>query len=96
MDGYDVFINDYELTIEKGDPNEEEYQGLPDYPELKGVVYNINEYKESNSHWQYIGYEVVLPNWKYDKRMGTVTKYDKYDDISTREGHYNEIQNKSV
>ena len=32
--GYDSFINDDEEGIATGDPNEEGYQGPPDYPAI--------------------------------------------------------------
>ena len=50
----------------------------------------------ANSYDQYIGSEVVLPDWKCNKLMRKFRKRIKYDDIFTGNGHYNGIKNKYV
>ena len=61
---YDSFIlDDSEVTI-KFYPNEEEYQGLLDFPEIYYIIYHSYEERAVNSYGQYIGSEVVLPDWK--------------------------------
>ena len=54
LDVYDSFINDNEGGTAKGNPNEEDYQGLPDYLELDEVIDIINKT------------ELIRPmNWRY-------------------------------
>ena len=43
LDKYDEFIPGNEEAVVKGYPNEEDYQGLPDYPELDDVIENRNK-----------------------------------------------------
>ena len=43
MDGYEYFINDNEEGVAKGGPNEEGYQGPPDYPEIDKIIDNSDE-----------------------------------------------------
>ena len=43
LDVYDSFINDDEEGTAKGDPNEEEFQGLQDSPEIYYIIYNSDE-----------------------------------------------------
>ena len=64
LDGYDSFINYDEEGIDKGDPNEEGYQGPPDYPEIYEIIDNSNEEREDSSYEQYIGAEFMLYDWK--------------------------------
>ena len=83
--GYESFINDGEEGIAKGDPKEEGYQGLPDYPEIYEIIDNSDEESTANYYYQYIGAEVVPPDWKGEKIMGKVRKRVRYDDKSTGE-----------
>ena len=43
LDVYNSFINDDEEGTAKGDPNEEEFQGLQDSPEIYYIIYNSDE-----------------------------------------------------
>ena len=64
MDEYKSFINDDEEVIDKGEPNEEGYQGPPDPPDIYKRMDNSDEERVANSYDQYIGAEVVLPDRK--------------------------------
>ena len=94
--GYDSFMNDDEEGIAKGDPNQEGYQVPPDYPDIDEIIDNSDEERASNSYDQYIGTEVVLPDWKGEKLMGKFRKRVRYDDTSTGEGNYNSMHDKSL
>ena len=96
MYGYDYCINYDEEGAAKGNPNGEEYQGLPDYSEIYDIIYNSDEKRAANSYERYIGAEVVLPDRKGEIRMEKVSKRIKYDDIITGEGKYNVMHDKSV
>ena len=67
--GYDSFINNDEEGTEKFDPNKEEYQGLPDYPEIDDIIDNSDEKRAANSYYHYIGDVVLLPNFEGGKLM---------------------------
>ena len=95
FDVYDSFINDDEEVISKSDPNEEGYQRPLDYPEIYEIIDNSDGKMSANSHDQYIGDEVVLPDQKGDKLMGKVRKRVRYDDPSEGEGDYNSMYDKS-
>ena len=43
LDVYDSLINDDEEGIAKGEPNEEGYQGPPDYPEIDEIIDHCDE-----------------------------------------------------
>ena len=43
LDGYDTFIKDDKDAIKNSDSNYEDYQDLPDYPELNDIIYNSDE-----------------------------------------------------
>ena len=62
MDVYDSLINDDEEVIYKGGPNEEGYQGPPDFPEIDEIIDNSDEGRVDKYYDQYIGDEVVLPD----------------------------------
>ena len=96
MYGYDSFVNYDEEDISKGDPNEEVYQGPPDYPEVDEIMYNIDEERAANSYDQYIGAEVVISDWKCEKLMGEVSKCVKYYYSNICEGNYNATHDKSL
>ena len=66
LDSYDVFINDDEDAITKGDTNDEKYQVLMGYPELNYDKDNSDEDKGDKTYDQYIEDKVALPNWKGD------------------------------
>ena len=96
MYGYDSFINDVEEGTVKGDPIEEEYKGLPSSHEIDYIIDNSEEERTTNSYDQFIGAEVFLTGRKDEKLMGKIRKNINYDDISTVEGQYNTMHNKSV
>ena len=50
----------------------------------------------ANSWYQYIGDEVVLPDWKGEKLMAKVRKRVRQDGTSTSEGNYNAMHDKSL
>ena len=52
MGGYESFVNDDSEVISKGDPNEEEYQGPPDSPEIDEIIDNSDEERAANSYDQ--------------------------------------------
>ena len=87
-------MNDDEEGIDNGDPNQDGYQGLPDYPEIYEIIDNRYEEREANSYDQYIGTEVVLPDRKGEKLMGKVRKRGIYYDTSKVGGNYNAIHDK--
>ena len=91
MDGHESFINYDEGGFSKGDPNEEVYQGPPNYPEIYEIIDNSDEERVDNSYDQYIGDNILLPDRKGEKLMGKVSKRVKYDDSSTDEVNYNPI-----
>ena len=64
-------------------PNEEGYQGPPDYPEIDEIIDNSDKERADNAYDQYIGAEVVIPDSKCEKIMGKVRKHVKHDDTST-------------
>ena len=77
MDGYNYFVNDnYDSTV-KGDPNEEEYQVLPYYPEIADTIANSDAGKAAKYYDQYIGAEVLRTNHKGEKLMGKVSNIIK-------------------
>ena len=76
-------MNDDEEGNAKDDPNEEEYPGLSDSPEVDAIINNRDEERIAKSYDKYIGAEVVIPDWKGNKQMIKVSKDIKYDDIST-------------
>ena len=43
LDGYENFVNDDKEVIDKGDPNEDGYQGPQDSPEIYEIIDNSNE-----------------------------------------------------
>ena len=94
LDGYDSFINDDEEGIAKGDPNRERYQGPPDSPEIDEILDNSDEEMAANSYGQYIGDEVVLPDFKGEKLMRKVRKGVRYDDKSTGKDNSNAMHDK--
>ena len=94
MDGYDSLINDDEEFIAKVDPKEEVCQGPKDSPEMDEIIDNSDEERADNDYDQYIGAEVVLPDWKGEKLMGKVRKRVIYDEPSTGEGNYNSMHDK--
>ena len=96
MDVYDSLINDDGESIYKGNPNKEGYQGPPYSPEIDEIIYNGDEEMAANSYDQYIGAEVLLPDWKGEKLIGEVRKHVIYDDTSTDEGNYNAMHDKSL
>ena len=96
LDGYYSFVNDDEEGIAKGDPNEEGYQGYPDSPDIDEIIDNSDEERSANYYDQYIGAEVVLPDWKGYNPMGKVGKRVRYDDTSTGKGSYNAIYENSL
>ena len=49
LDGYESFMNDDEEGINKGDPNEEGYQGPSDYPEIDEIIDNNDEERAAKS-----------------------------------------------
>ena len=64
LDVYDSFINDNEGGTAKGNPNEEDYQGLPDYLELDEVIDIINKTELIRPmNWRYSG-SAWLDGWK--------------------------------
>ena len=67
--GYDSFINNDEEGTEKFDPNKEEYQGLPDSPEIDDIIDNSDEKRAANLYYHYIGDVVLLPNFEGGKLM---------------------------
>ena len=73
-------MNDDEEGINKGDPDEEGYQGPPDSPEIDEIIDNSDEERAANYYDQYIGAKVVLPDRKGDKLMGKVRKHVRYDE----------------
>ena len=83
LDEYYTFIKYYKEAVSKGDPNEKDYKVLLNYLELDDVIENREKEKSSDSYYQYIGSEVVLPNHKGDKFMGKVKKLIKYDEFIT-------------
>ena len=96
MDEYDSLINDDGEGNVKGDQNEDEYQVLPDPPEIDYIIDNSDEEMVSKSYDQYIGDSVVLPDHKGEKLMGKVRNHIKLNDIRTIEGHYNIIHDKYI
>ena len=96
MDGYDSFIYDDEESTAKGNTNKEEYQGLPDSPD----IYNIREKSgteiPANNYNQYIVAEVVLPDSDDEKQRGKIRKRIKYDLTITGEVQYIVMNNSSV
>ena len=78
------------------DHNEEEYQGLPDSPEIYVTIENSDKERAANSYDQYIGDEFVISDQKGERLMGKVRKSIQYDDKRTGEVHYNAIHNTSV
>ena len=64
MDVYDSFINGDEDGNTKGDPDEEEHQGISDYTEIDEIIDNSDGEMAANSYDQYIGAEVVPPDRK--------------------------------
>ena len=94
MDGYYSFINDDEEGVDKGDPNEEGYQGPPDSPYIYEIIDNSDEEIAANSYDQYIGADVVLPDRNGEKLMGEVSKRVIYDDTSTGKVNYNSMHDK--
>ena len=89
MGGYDSFSNYYGEGVAKGDPKQEVYQGLPDYPEIDEIINNSDEERTANFYDQYIGDEVVIPDRKGEKLVGKFRKRVKYDDTSSGGGDYN-------
>ena len=87
-------MNDDEVVIAKGDPNEEGYQGPPDYPGIDEIIDNSHEERAANYYDQYIGYEVVLPYHKGEKLMGKVRKHVRYGETSTGKVNYNDMHDK--
>ena len=51
-DGYDQFIDNDEEGITKVDPNQEEYHGTQDYPEIDETMDNSDKEIEANSYDQ--------------------------------------------
>ena len=94
--GYDSFINDDKEGTVMGYPNDDEYQGLPDSPEIYCIIYNSDEERSAKYNDQYIGAGVLLSHRKGDKLMAEVRKCIKYDDISAGKVNYNAMHNKSV
>ena len=94
MNGYESFVNDDKEFITKGERNEEGYQGTPDSPEIYEIIYNSDKEKAVNYYDQYIGAEVLLPDWKGKKIIMNVRKIVIYDDTSTGEGTYNVMHDK--
>ena len=96
MDGCYYFIDyDYE-GVAKGDPNEEVFQGPPNFPEIDEIIDNSDEERAANSYDLYVGAEVMLPGWKSEKIIGKFSKRVRYDDKSTGKGNYNVIHYKSL
>ena len=50
---------------------------------MDDITNNSDEERSANYYEKYIGYEVVLPDWKDEKIIGKVRKCIKYDDKST-------------
>ena len=88
LDGYDSFINYYEEGNIKGEPNNKEYQGLQDSPDIYDIIDSSYWERSANSYDQYLGDQAVLPDRKGDKLKVKVRKHIKYDDISTVGGRY--------
>ena len=65
-------------------------------PNMDQIIDNSDEERAENSHDQYIGYEVVLPDRKGEKLMGEARKCVKYDESSTGEGNYIPMHDKSL
>ena len=80
----------------KGYPNEEIHQGTPDSPEIDEIIYNSDKERTANLYDQYIGDEVVLPDYNGDKLMGKVRNLVIFDVTSTRRGNYNATHDKSL
>ena len=72
------------------------YQGPTDSPEIDEIIDNSDEERPSKSYDQYIGAEVVIPDWKGDKLLGNVSKRVRYDDTSTGGGNYIAMHDKSL
>ena len=60
LDFYVSFVIYEEEDTVKGELNEDEYQGLPYYPDIDDIMYNSDEERTASSYDQYIGSEVVL------------------------------------
>ena len=72
MDGLFGFTNDDELGII--DADEEEYQGLPDSPDIDEVVDNTDLRAQADTYDQFIGAKVSLPDEHGRTAMGRVVK----------------------
>ena len=96
MDEYDSFINDYEEGIAKGEPNEEGYQGPPNYPEIDEIIDNSDKERASISYDQYIASEVVILDGKGERLMVKVRKRVRHEGTSSGKYNYNAMHDKSL
>ena len=77
-----------------GDPNEQEYQGITDSPNIDDIIDNRYGERVMNAYDQYIGFEVMIPYRKGKKIMGKIRKCIKHYDIRTGVVQYNYMHEK--